>query len=224
MTIAKAILKAVILCGAVAVCVASGAAQVPAQSASATQAPRALSSGAFPAKVIKTLDSGKLKENDPIEVETAGSFKLADGTLVPKGSKLIGHVTAAKARSKGDPNSELTITFEKLAVTGGKQFSIKGTVQAVSPPEEQPEPLMAGKASGAAGGGYTSATVGTVTETKSGSNMDSDIKPEPAKDPKSVGVHGIHDLSLEDGVLRSTGKQVKLNGGDRMIVHADIFE
>src|SRR5277367_3827860 len=83
--------------------------------AAPTQA--AISHGAFPAKVSKTLDSSKLKEGDAFEIETAGSFKLPDGTLVPKGSKLMGHVTAAKARSKGDPTSELTLTFEKLAVT-----------------------------------------------------------------------------------------------------------
>ena len=53
--------------------------------------------GAFPVKLTKSLDSSKLKEDDPIEVETAGSFKLPDGTLVPKGSKLTGRVAAAKS-------------------------------------------------------------------------------------------------------------------------------
>jgi hypothetical protein len=41
--------------------------------------------------------------------------------------------------------------------------------------------------------------------------------------PKSVGVQGIHDLQLSDGVLRSKGKQVKLGNGVRMIVHVDIL-
>ena len=91
-------------------------------------------------KVTKTLDSSKLKEGDAVEVETAGSFKLPDGTLVPKGSKLTGHVTAAKARSKGDSDSELTVTFDKLNITSGKQLSIKGAVQAVFPPAEEADP------------------------------------------------------------------------------------
>src|SRR5579864_4410373 len=54
-----------------------------------------LAHGAFPVKVTKTLDSSKLKDGDVIELETAGSFKLPDGTLVPKGSKMSGHVAAA---------------------------------------------------------------------------------------------------------------------------------
>src|SRR6202521_4616777 len=110
-------------------CYGQGVSSVPAKAT-----PAAVAHGAFPVKVIKTLDSSKLKEGDAVEVETAGSFKLADGTLVPKGSKLTGHVTASKARSKGDTESQLTVTFDKLNVAGGKQLSIKGMVQAVFPP------------------------------------------------------------------------------------------
>src|SRR5271169_3853296 len=61
-------------------------------SAAPSQGPSAIAHGAFPVKVIKTLDSSKLKQDDTIEVETAGSFKLSDGTLVPKGSNLMGRV------------------------------------------------------------------------------------------------------------------------------------
>jgi hypothetical protein len=196
-----------------------------------TSAPAATGHGAFPVKVVKTLDSSKLKEGDAVEVETAGSFKLPDGTLVPKGSKLEGQVTAAKARSKGDPDSQLNVSFSKLDIMNGKQVPIKGTVQAVFPPQEEQAPLMAGKASGAAGGGYSAGaagggyaagTMGTVTDAKPGSDMQSSSA-EPAVDPKSVGVQGIHDLSLDNGVLSSKGKNVKLSGGVRMIVHVDIL-
>lgn len=191
-------------------------------SAQSAATPAATGHGAFPVKVTKTLDSSKLKEGDAVEVETAGTFKLPDGTLVPKGSKLTGHVTASKARSKGDSDSELTVTFDKLNITSGKQLSIKGAVQAVFPPAEEADPQMAGKASGAAGGGYTGPTVGTVTNDKSGSNMEG-AGGEPAVNPKSVGVQGIHNLELNDGVLTSKGKNVKLGDGVRMIVRVDIF-
>jgi hypothetical protein len=171
------------------------------------------------------LDSSKLKEGDSIEVETLGSFKLPDGTLVSKGSKLAGHIVAAKARSKGDSDSELSVAFDKLNIANGKQLSIKGTVQAVFPPVEEVEPQMAGKASGAGGGGYagSGSTMGTVTNSTTGSNPESAGKPEPASDPKSVGVQGMHDLELKDGVLTSKGKNVKLGGGVRMIVRVEIL-
>jgi hypothetical protein len=199
-----------------------------------TSAPAAaIGHGAFPVKVTKTLDSSKLKVGDTVELETAGSFKLPEGTLVPKGSKLTGHVTAATARSKGDTTSQLTVSFDKLNVADGKQISVKGMVQAVFPPQEEAEPLMAGKASGAAGGGYSpgaagggygAGSVGTVTDAKSGSDMQSSSKPQAATDPKSTGVQGIRGLELgSDGSVISDGKNVKLGNGVRMIVHVDIF-
>ncbi len=202
-------------------------AQTPASgsaSPSTDAAVHAVGHGAFPVRLIKALDSSKVKEGDTVEAETANSFKLPDGTLVPKGSKLSGQVVASKARSKGDAKSELTVVFDKLNVTNGKQFSVKGLVQAAFPPAEEPAPMMAGKASGAAGGGYTGSTVGTVTNDKNGSNMGSDSKPEPAADPKSSGVHGIHDLELgEDGSFFSGGKHVKLDSGVRLVVRVDIL-
>jgi hypothetical protein len=188
--------------------------------------------GAFPVTLKKALDSSKLKEGDPVEVETSGAFKLADGTLVAKGTKVAGHVTEAKARSKGDAQSELAITFDKVNIVGGKQVSVKGMVQAVSPPADEPEPIMfGGKASGAAGGGYgasnaTVATVGTVTNGTSGSNTDSGKQAQVATNPQASGVQGMHDLQLSpEGVLSSSkGKQVKLGSEVRMIVHVDILE
>jgi hypothetical protein len=96
-------------------------------------------------------------------------------------------------------------------------------VQAVFPPVEEKEPLMAGAANAAAGGGMSGASVGTVTDGKSGSNMDSAGNPQPAANPKSMGVQGIHDLELNEGVLTSKGKNVKLGNGVRMIVRVDIL-
>src|SRR5579885_2975643 len=86
-----------------------------AQNSSSTtqQTPAAVAHGAFPVKTVKALDSSKLKTGDAVEVETIGSFKLADGTVVPKGSRLTGHVSDAKARSRGDAQSDLTVDFEK---------------------------------------------------------------------------------------------------------------
>ena len=65
--------------------------------------------------------------------------------------------------------------------------------------------------------------MGTVTNSTIGSNTESASKPEPVADPKSMGVQGMHDLDLNNGVLTSKGKNVKLGGGVRMIVRVDIF-
>lgn len=195
--------------------------------AAATQT--ATSHGAFPTQVSKTLDSSKLKDGDAVEVEIAGSFRLADGTLVSKGSKLEGHVTSAKARSKGDADSELTLTFEKLNLQGGKQLTVKGTVQAIFPPADEPQgPNMAtagtsaGGSAGGSTGGVSSGGVG-ITQSRNGANMQADSSGQAAMDVKASGVQGMHDLQLENGVVTSKGKNVKLGTGVRLVVKADIF-
>ena len=193
------------------------------------QTPNAIGHGAFPVKVTKTLDSSKLKDGDTVEVETAGSFKLPDGTLVSKGSKLIGHVTSAKARSKGDQDSQLTVTFEKLNVANGKQLSVKGAVQAVFPPAQEVDPGVpsasshqGGNGAGLTGGSVPAPEYKPTTDIKIGTNTES-AQSQAAVDPKAVGVHGLDNLQLNDGVLSSKGKNVKLGGGVRMIVHVDIL-
>lgn len=181
------------------------------------------SRGSFPVKIARTLDSSKLKEGDSVTMETVGAFKLADGTVVSMGSRLTGHVLASKARSKGDSDSELNLAFDKLEIAGGKQLSIKGVVQAVYPhAEESPEPQMAGAASNAAGGGTAGATVGTVTSDKSAPGSQASGG-SGALDPKATGIQGMHDLDLNDGVLTSKGKNVKLGGGVRMIIRVEIL-
>ena len=194
---------------------------------------KSIGQGAFPVKITKTLDSSKLKEGEAIQAETAGSFKLPNGTLIPKGSKMAGHIVLAKARSKGDPESQMTIAFDNLTV-GGEQLPIKGTIQAVYPPAEEPQgPNMAtagtsngGSMGGAgAGGGLSGVNPGGIgiTNAKSGSDTQSSSNPQSVIDPKAMGVQGMHDLQLENGVLSSNGKNVKLGSGVRLVVHVEIL-
>jgi len=202
--------------------------------AAAPDASATIGHGAFPVKVTKTLDSSKLKDGDVIELETAGSFKLPNGMLISKGSKMSGHVVSAKARSKGDPESQLTLAFDKLSVGGGESLALKGTVQAVFPPAEEPTgPNMATAGTsqggsmgggGGVGGGLTGVSPGGIgiTNAKNGSETQSSSTPQIAIDPKSTGVQGMHDLQLENGVLTSKGKNVKLGTGVRILANVEI--
>jgi hypothetical protein len=207
-------------------CFGQGSTAAPAQAA-----PTPIGHGAFPVRVVGTLDSSKLNKDETIEVETAGAFKLPDGTLVPKGSKLTGRVTAAKARSKGDPESQLTLMFNQLNIANGKQLSIKGTVQAVYPPADEPMgPNMstagtsAGGSAGGPGLGAASLSGGVgLTNVKSGSDTQSTSRPQAVMDMKATGVQGMDNLQLVNGVLTSKGKNVRLGGGVRIVVHVDIF-
>jgi hypothetical protein len=217
---------ALVVLFAASLCFGRAAAQTSPQ----TAAPVLLGHGAFPVKVTKALDSSKLKEGDAVELETSGSFKLPDGTLVPRGSKMLGHVTMAKARSKGDLQSQLVLSFDKLNVANGKQLAVKGAVQAVFPPADEVDPGVPGSSShqGGPGGGNPGAPpppeYKPTTDIKTGIATEATSRAQPASDPKATGVHGFDNLSLEDGVLTSKGKNVKLGSGVQMIVRVDILQ
>ena len=65
-----------------------------------------------------SLDSKKKKSGDEVELRTTTSVRLPDETTVPSGAKIFGHVTDAKARSKGDSESSLGIAFDKIEFKG----------------------------------------------------------------------------------------------------------
>ena len=204
-----------------AVCV--GQTSAPASSPSPSPSP--VGHGAFPVKVTKTLDSSKLKQDESVELETAGSFKLPDGTLVPKGSKLEGRVVSAKARSKGDSDSQLALVFNKLDIQGGKLLALKGAVQAVYPPADEPMgPNMA--TAGTSGGGSARGNGGDATGlTNTRTGMETQTSSSAlVVDNKATGVQGVHDLDLDsNGVLTSKGKNVKLGSGVRLVVRVEIL-
>ena len=192
-----------------------------AQTSSAMAGPQVIGHGSFPVKVTKALDSSKLKPGDVVELKAAGTFILPNGTRVPEGAKVTGHITEAKARSKGDSQSELTVVFDQISLANGKQVTIRGIIQAVgSNPNEDAPNLASGPTMSKNGGaGWTPSDI------KSGSNNQVAATESATVSPGSTGVHGIRGLQLRpDGVLASDGKLVKLDSGVRIIVRSEILE
>lgn len=195
--------------------------QSSAQNSRPAATQRILAHGSFPVRIIKALDSSKLNKGDSIEAETAGSFRLPDGRLIPKGSKIFGHVTIATARSKGDSKSELGIVFDRLDIRHGGQLRLRTMLQAVYPPTAEVDPgVMNGYTmSNEPGPGYVPPDI------QIGSNTRSTAKAPLDMDLKFVGVQGMRDLELKaGGVLgASEGTRVRLGPDVRLVVRAVIL-
>jgi hypothetical protein len=79
------------------------------------------------ANVDKSIDTKKAKAGDPFSAKVATGGKLNDGTNVPVGSLLEGHVdSVTPSQNKGD--SVLTVTVDKLAIKNGNEIPIKATI------------------------------------------------------------------------------------------------
>lgn len=85
-------------------------------------------------ELVGKLDSKSAKAGDSVIVKTVQSMKTADGTEIPKGSKLLGHVTAVQAHSEASQNSEVAIQFDHVELKGGQSLAVYSIIQSVSPP------------------------------------------------------------------------------------------
>ena len=79
------------------------------------------------------LDSKSAKQGDSVVIKTKESLQFPGGATIPKGSKLVGHVTNVQARSEGKENSEIAIQFDKAELKGGQALAIESVIQSVTP-------------------------------------------------------------------------------------------
>lgn len=86
------------------------------------------------AELTHSLDAKSAKPGDQVTAKVTEDVKSDGKVVVHKGSKLVGHVTEAQARSKGSADSRLGIVFDKAVLKGGQEMSFNGAVQALAPP------------------------------------------------------------------------------------------
>src|ERR1019366_7440730 len=167
----------------------------PAPPQTTTPAGAAKGHGVMPVELTKSLDSKKLKEGDPVTGRIAADLRMKDGTAIPRGSKVTGHVTEAKARSKGEiqavapnPNAGTQDTGVPARMASAGEGTSAGT--SMPPPPSTPTSQQTGR---------------------------------PILNAQSKGVLGIHNLQLgENSVLISTGKNVSLDSGTQLMLQVEV--
>ena len=135
------------------------------------------SGAAINAELTAPVDSKKAKPGDPVAGRTTEPTKSNGKTVIPKGSKLVGHVTQASARAKGDSESALGIVFDKAILKNGQEMPLNVAIQALASAQSAAtanggNDLSAGGGAGAYAGGSGRAAgggaLGGVTSTAGG--------------------------------------------------------
>jgi len=78
------------------------------------------------------VDSKKAKAGDAVTAHITEAVKEDGKTVIPKGAKLVGHVTQASARAKGDAESSLTIQFDKVVMKNGQEIPLSVWIKAIA--------------------------------------------------------------------------------------------
>jgi hypothetical protein len=191
-----------------------------------------LASGTLlPVLLDKSIDAKKIHTGDPVEGKIAQDLLSNGKIVIPRDSKVLGHIAEAKPSSKEDRNSMLGITFDKIAMKDGSEIPLNVMIQAVgapvvvnespavapSPNESNPTGMNTGSPMGVPRntapadttqqGGYpTTTTSGSLNQT-------------------SQGVTGMKGVSLaqgpmRDSVISSPDHNVKLESESQLLLRA----
>jgi hypothetical protein len=196
------------------------------------------------AELNSPLDSKKAKPGDKVEGHTTVDLRTDGRMLIPKGTKLIGHITEASARSKGDSESTLAIQFDKATPRNGEEIPLNVEIRAMAAPQQDfsggsPGPgsdPMSDRGGAAAGGSPMGATrsMGSQSSTQNPANSPrTDTAPAGAIGggplaANSRGVYGMHGLQIitdpskanAGTIINSSGKNVRLEDGTRLLLIA----
>src|SRR5215472_14000090 len=84
------------------------------------------------ATLSKPVDARKAKPGDEISAKTTQEVRSASGVVIPRGSRLVGHVTDAKAKANGDSESALGIAFDHAVLRNGQQLPLHANIKALA--------------------------------------------------------------------------------------------
>jgi hypothetical protein len=225
--------------------------QTPApQAASSTPslaaAPTRIAPGSvIPVSLSKTVDAKKVKTGDEVVTTVTQDMKTASGNvLVPKDTKVIGHVTEAQPRNKEQKESQLGIAFDRAVLKDGNTMQMPMSIQAIIGPQNNQNNPGGGNSDSAApsGSASTGSTGGrpdmggsgqASTPSTSGNDTPSDTKTakntRPPITAQTQGVVGISNLTLEPAstiatqgsVVSSEKNNVKLESGTMMLLRVN---
>lgn len=83
------------------------------------------------AELTGKIDSSTAKAGQGVSVRLLSDVRLADGTTLPKGSRLLGTIVSAQAQSAQQPRAVLALAFDRADIQG-RILLVRSVVQMVS--------------------------------------------------------------------------------------------
>lgn len=218
---------------------------------SPANAPMRVSAGSvIPVQLTKTIDAKKVKTGDPVEGRVTQDMKAQNGeVLVPRDTKVIGHVTEVQARDKGQKESQIGIAFDHAAIKNGPEMQLPMSIQAIvsqeslNPNNNNDNSLNPNKNNSSANTASPSPSAGGTNPGRSGTggntpppnpSADAPATTQPASNShqpitgNTEGVVGFSNLKLSNGanaaegsVVSSEKNNVKLDSGTLMLLRVN---
>jgi hypothetical protein len=186
-------------------------------------------------ELVSTLDSKTAKNGDSVVVQTKASVKTADGTEIPKGSKLVGHVIGAKPSGAGE-NSQVVLLIDHLELKDGQSLPIHSEIESIAAAGAAAPPSSKSAATSAPTGPTASAD-GKVNAGGSGATPAENTPPAAGTIVARSGKIAIHTTSISgvmlannapgeqdprmaqaSSILLGAKQDIHLDGGTQMVL------
>ena len=208
-----------------------------AQSSADTKASASVPPGTtVQAELLKAVDAKKARPGDEVVAKVTQEVKANDKVVLPKGSKVMGKVTQAQGRAKGQDESELGLVFDSAVLKDGTQVPISFTIQAVANSsgamaqaalDAQTSSTSISMANNAPGGGMAGRP-GLGSQAQGAAGTDLHAGNAASTDhggpvtSTSRGVIGLPGLTLASGsLITSSTNNVRLEGQTRFLLRVN---
>lgn len=198
----------------------------------------------IPVQLTKSIDAKKAKKGDEVVVKVTQDLKSNGGAvIVPKDTKIVGHVTEAEGRSKEQKESQLAIAFDHAVLKNGEQMQMPMSIQAIiAPPNRNPGAEQSSSYPGPTTGGAPASGGGTRSGSTGGNSVPSapqtagtaptEAPPAAQSQPQitgnTQGVVGLSNLKLsaapdatQGSLVTSENKNVKLEDGTFLLLRVN---
>src|SRR5208282_1147601 len=219
----------------------TGQAAAPAPSAPANTPTRLAPGSILPVQLTKSIDAKKAKTGDEVVAKVTQDLRTNAGAIIlPKDTKIVGHITDVQARSKEQKESQLAIVFDQAVMKSGEAMRMPMTIQAIIAPRNSGNsasgnPCMEPGGTSPSDGGRPG-PMGGATPTASVPKAPSDASPSASGQPQgqppitgnTQGVVGIENLKLsaapdakQGSVVSSEKNNVKLDDGTLLLLRVN---
>ncbi len=100
-----------------------------------------------------SLDTKKAAVGQQVTVTTRQETRLADDTELPKGTRLVGHITQVQAQDEQHIGAMVAILFDHAELKDGKVVQVRSVIEGLAPVKPMAAPAFAGPSPGSMGGG-----------------------------------------------------------------------
>jgi hypothetical protein len=92
-------------------------------------------------ELAKSIDAKKARNGDIVKAKITQDVISSGQIVIHRGSKLIGHITEAKAFSQEEPRSVLGVLFDRVTLKGGEEMTCNAILVALAPPVQESDSL-----------------------------------------------------------------------------------